>query len=122
MPRLGRVRKIFLKDFDTGEEKQLTRGNYDDIQPAWSPDGNSVLFVRSPDPGHKLEPGDVFGVYSSGNIWKRNLEEGEEALFLEAAFNPAYSPEGNRVAVGCLLGGPSPYLGRWIPRVAIPSR
>src|SRR5262249_22212041 len=57
----GGIRKIFRKHLETGEESQLTKGDFDDIQPVCSPDGKTVLFVRGRQPRVKLEPGDVFG-------------------------------------------------------------
>ena len=59
------LRKLFRKNVITGEESPLTSGDYDDIQPTCSPDGKTMLFVRSRQPRVKLEPGDVFGVFSS---------------------------------------------------------
>src|SRR5262245_12261703 len=34
------IRSIFVKNLTTGEERRLTSGQYDDIQPSWSPDGS----------------------------------------------------------------------------------
>ncbi len=95
---LGNVRKIFVKGLAT-DEKQLTRGDADDIQPEWAPDGMTILFVRARQAGRKLEPGDVFGQYEGGDVWSLELASGKEARLLENAFNPAYSPDGTRVAV-----------------------
>ena len=63
------LRKIFRKNLSTGEETQVTKGDFDEIQPTCSRDGRMVLFVRSREPHLKLEPGDVFGVFSGGDIW-----------------------------------------------------
>ena len=97
--------KIFLKPL-RGEPLQLTSGNVDDLQPRWVPDGQSVLFVRSSEPHGKLQPGDVFGLYSNGDIWKKNLVSGKEELFLAAAFNPSFSPDGKFIAVDASWAGP----------------
>src|SRR5206468_6200197 len=51
------IRSIFAKDLSSGEERRLTTGSRDDIQPAWSPDGRTILFVRSRQAKIKLEPG-----------------------------------------------------------------
>ena len=103
---VGGVRKIFLKRLDTGEESQLTRGPSDDIQAAFSPDGASVVFVRARDAEGRLEPGDVFGEYSGGDIWQMDLASGREARLVENAFNPAFSPDGTRIAVDASWVGP----------------
>ncbi|HSP62649.1 MAG TPA: hypothetical protein VLQ90_06685 [Pyrinomonadaceae bacterium] len=53
------IRSIFRKNIASGEERKVTSGDYDDIQPAWSPEGKTILFVRSRQPKVKLEPGDA---------------------------------------------------------------
>jgi len=50
-------KKLFVKELQ-GEPQQLTAGTGDDIQPKWTPDGQSILFVRSNQPRGKLEPGE----------------------------------------------------------------
>jgi len=77
-------KKIFVKALQ-GEPQQLTAGTGDDIQPKWTPDGQSIVFVRSSQARGKLEPGDVFGLYEGGDIWKKDLsafrpKEADKAL------------------------------------------
>jgi len=91
-------KKVFVKALQ-GEPQQLTAGTGDDIQPKWAPDGQSILFVRSTQPRGKLEPGDVFGQYEGGDIWKKDLASGKEEKFLDKAFNPSFSPDGKTLAV-----------------------
>jgi len=98
-------KKIFLKALQ-GEPQQLTMGTADDIQPKWTPDGRSILFVRSNQPRGKLEPGDVFGQYDGGDIWKKDLSSGAEEKFLNNAFNPSFSPDGKSLAVDASWAGP----------------
>jgi Tol biopolymer transport system component len=100
------LRKLFLKRMDTGEEKPLTHSDTDDIQPAWSPDGRTLAFVRSAQAGARLEPGDVFGPYEGGHLWVLDLETRKERKLLEGAFNPSYSPDGTRIAVDASWVGP----------------
>ena len=98
-------KKIFVKALQ-GEPRQLTAGAGDDIQPKWTPDGRSILFVRSNQPRGKLEPGDVFGQYEGGDIWKKDLSSGKEEKFLDDAFNPSFSPDGKTLAVDASWAGP----------------
>src|SRR6266850_6335178 len=98
-------KKIFVKALQ-GEPQQLTAGTGDDIQPKWTPDGQSILFVRSSQPRGKLEPGDVFGLYEGGDIWKKDLASGKEEKFLDKAFNPSFSPDGKTLAVDASWAGP----------------
>ena len=96
---VGKIRKIFRKDFASGQDSQLTRGDSDELQPAWSPDGKQVAFVRAHQPDVKLQPGDVFGMFQEGDVWVLDLASGEETKLVENAFNPAYSPDGQHIAV-----------------------
>ncbi len=98
-------KKIFVKALQ-GEPQQLTAGTGDDIQPKWTPEGQSILFLRSNQPRGKLEPGDVFGQYDGGDIWKKDLASGKEEKFLDNAFNPSFSPDGKLLAVDASWAGP----------------
>ncbi|HSE62167.1 MAG TPA: protein kinase [Thermoanaerobaculia bacterium] len=103
----GGVRKIFVKRLSNGEERRLTTGRFDEIQPSWSSDGRAVLFVRSREPGTKLEPADVFGWYSAAaDVWRIDVTSGKESRLVENAFNPTESPDGSRIAVDASWAGP----------------
>jgi Tol biopolymer transport system component/serine/threonine protein kinase len=103
---VGRIRKIFRKDLASGQDSQLTHGDLDELQPTWSPDGKQIAFVRARQPGVKLQPGDVFGQFQDGDVWVLDLASGEESKLVENAFNPAYSPDGQRIAVDASWAGP----------------
>ena len=103
---VGKIRKIFRKDLASGQDSQLTRGDSDELQPAWSPDGKQVAFVRAHQSDVKLQPGDVFGMFQEGDIWVLDLASGEETKLVENAFNPAYSPDGQHIAVDASWAGP----------------
>ena len=103
---LAGIRKIFVKNVQSGEESQLTFGQHDDIQAACSPDGKTILFLRAPQPNVKLEPGDVFGEFTEGDIWSLNRATKKEVRLLEKAFNPEYSPDGERIAFDASWAGP----------------
>ena len=103
---IGRVRKLILSEPDEGSERQLTRGEHDDILPAWSAQGNAILFVRSSAAGARVEMSDVFGRYNGGDIWQLDLESGRETRLLDEAFNPSWSPDGTRIAFDASWSGP----------------
>jgi Tol biopolymer transport system component len=103
---VGRVRKVFVKKLDSGEETQVTQGLFDDIQPVWTADGGALLFVRSCDPDARLEPRVVFGQYDAGDVWTIEVGSHKESLLVENAFHPSLSPDGSRIAVDASWAGP----------------
>jgi Tol biopolymer transport system component/predicted Ser/Thr protein kinase len=103
---VGKIRKIFQEDLSSGHDSKLTQGDFDEIQPAWSPDGKQVAFVRARQRGVKLQPGDVFGLFQDGDVWVLDLASGAENKLVENAFNPAYSPDGQHIAVDASWASP----------------
>lgn len=99
------LRQLFLHELETGREVQLTDAPRDHIQPAWSPDGNVILFVRSRQ-REKFEPANVFGTYDDGDIWRHEMGSGREERILEGAYNPDFSPDGSRITVDASWAGP----------------
>ena len=103
---VGKIRKISRKNLASGKDSQLTQGEFDELQPAWSPDGRQVAFVRGRQAGAKLQPGDVFGQFVDGDVWVLDLASGRETKIADNAFDPAYSPDGLRIAVDASWAGP----------------
>jgi Tol biopolymer transport system component/predicted Ser/Thr protein kinase len=103
---LGRARKIFVKNIATGEERRLTEGDDDDIQPSWSPDGAALLFLRGRG-GTRLEPGDVFGANLDGDVWMLDFATKDSRLLLQGADNPFWAPDGERIAFNAAWSGPN---------------
>lgn len=105
---IGGIRKLFLKTL-SGEERQLTSGDFDELQPAFFGDGR-VLFVRAKEPKRHLEPADIFGYFgygeSSGDVWSVDINSGREAHIVDDAYNPTPSPDGKAIAVDTSWAGP----------------
>jgi len=99
------VRKIHVRRASGGGEGRLTSGPHDDIQPCWSPDGRTVALVRARQAGRKLEPGDVFGAFSDGDVWTVDRATGRETRLLADAYNPSFSPDGSSIAVDAHWAG-----------------
>ena len=117
---------LFVKKLGTGEEVQLTKSAVDDIQPTWSPDGSTILFVRSHRPDGRLEPGDVFGQHDGGDIWLITPDAGRALKIIDEAFNPAFAPDGKRIAFDASWAGPrriwmADHLGRNPQQVSFDS-
>ena len=88
------VRQLFVVSVADGVETRVTSDSSDAIQATWTPDGAAVVFVRAARPGVRLEPGDVFGAFSGGAIWRRDLATGAEQRLIEDGANPSVAPDG----------------------------
>ena len=91
------VRQLFLLNLADGTETRITTDSSDAIQAAWTPDGAAVVFMRASRPGVRLEPGDVFGIFAGGDIWRRDLATGAERRLVEAGANPSAGVDGRIV-------------------------
>jgi Tol biopolymer transport system component len=92
-------RQLFLRNIAGGAVRQLSHDSRDHIQPTWSPDGRRLAFVQAKTSGGKLEPTDINGWYQeNGDIWSLELQDGRETKLIDAAFNPAYSPDGRQIS------------------------
>jgi dipeptidyl aminopeptidase/acylaminoacyl peptidase len=85
---------VFVIDVETGAEAQLTNGDYEDGQPAWSPDGKWLAFIsdRERDRFQRFWGGDVWVVSSVGGRPRKLTSMGGRAGA------PAFSPDGRLIA------------------------
>lgn len=85
---------IWKVDIESGKSRQLTRGKYNNVDPAVSPDGTRVAFVsnRSKDPDLDTMRDDLFIVSIDGGKEKRiPTPAGPIGL-------PSFSPDGRKLA------------------------
>ncbi|MEO7001795.1 MAG: hypothetical protein ABI068_08225, partial [Ktedonobacterales bacterium] len=81
-----------------GEPKQLTEGDWDDGEPAWSPDGTRIVFTSDRSDERWTWPAASVWTLEVTNVALTRLTD--ESL---AASAPAWSPDGKQIA---FLSGP----------------
>ena len=85
---------IFVCDVESGKETQLTRGDYYDDQPAWSPNGRAIAFVsdRERERNQREWRTDVWAVPATGGPARKLTRSRGSAA------HPTYSPDGRWIA------------------------
>jgi dipeptidyl aminopeptidase/acylaminoacyl peptidase len=92
-----RRRHVFVVPAAGGAPRQITDGDWDDADPAWSPDARHVAFSSARHLDRDLD--------DSSDLWLVGAEGGEPRRLTDTlgpAFLPAFSPDGRSIA----------YLGR----------
>ncbi len=85
---------IWTVEAATGEARQLTKGEtFDEIEPAWSPDGHWIAYTsnRNPDPDMARGDTDLFVIPAAGGE-ERQIATGSEVRL------PSFSPDGKWIA------------------------
>ncbi|HEX7846814.1 MAG TPA: PKD domain-containing protein, partial [Chitinophagaceae bacterium] len=80
--------EIYTCNADGSNVTRLTNNAGADGDPAWSPDGTRIAFIRNMD------------IYGAGNLWIINADGSNpvQRTFTNDAKNPAWSPDGTRIA------------------------
>jgi Tol biopolymer transport system component len=91
----GGVPRIWVKQFDGGNEVALTSGP--DVSPRFTPDGSAVLFARLPSLPSQ-GPGGLGRRYTFASIYRVSVLGGQPKKVLEDAQWHDVSPDGRRLA------------------------
>jgi dipeptidyl aminopeptidase/acylaminoacyl peptidase len=127
---------LYVFDIATKSMKQVSSGDFDDFEPAWSPDGNLLAFTSN---RSKPDPDATF----ADNIWvvaADNTDKGASPIQVTTGLggdrHPAWSPDGKwiafstqldpklfqydteHIAVAPSTGGPAKVLTRALDRMA----
>ena len=89
----GRRRHVWVVDITGGEPRRLTEGDWDDAQPAWSPDSREIAFVsnRTEDRERNIVV-DIWVATVDGGATRRITDE------LGSYGNPSWSVDGASLA------------------------
>ena len=90
---LNRLRNhIYIFNIATKQLQQITSGDFDDAQPAWSPDDSQVAFTSNRNPG-ETDNSDIWLVDARADARPRQITSN-----MAADFSPLWHPDGKWLA------------------------
>jgi Tol biopolymer transport system component len=92
----GKLWKIYVVSAEGGTPQQLVPGERNQADPSWSPDGQSMLFGRLPDPEAEASAPKAIHVFNLKTKQVTKLP-GSDGLF-----GPSWSPDGRYVSASTL--------------------
>src|SRR3989442_7076743 len=119
---LGKQRRhLYVLDVESGKTTILTSGDYDELLPAWSPDGTSLVFVSKRRPNADRDSNwdlYVMDAAPGGSAAPRQLTtfEGPDND-PETESRPTWSPDGRSIAY--LQGGPLKLIYYAVQKLAV---
>ena len=98
---------LFLVDAASGESGQLTSGDWDDMAPAWSPDGRRIAFISGRSGDRDVTANNEVYVVDVGDGLPPNEESAEPELWSQGLTDVAaasWSPDGRRLLAAGGMG------------------
>ncbi len=88
----GRRKHVWIADVASGGARKVTDGDWDDLQPAWSPDGTQIAFVSNRTDARETNTvADIHVATMSGGGWR--VTDG-----IGSYGNPRFSADGKQIA------------------------
>lgn len=109
---------LYLFDLASRSVTQLTRGDVDDAEPAWSPDGRTIVFTSKRATGsERTDNWDLYSIEARAGAEPVAITSGPENDGGRGSGRASFSPDGRWIAY--LRGGDPKYWAYSNPRVAI---
>jgi len=109
---------LFLFDLATRKAEQLTRGDFDDAEPSWSPDGKEIVFASKRAPGSDRNDNlDLYTIEARVGAEPKQLTTFIGSDGGRGSGRPSYSPDGKWIVY--MRGGDPKYWAYGNPRVTI---
>ncbi len=92
---------LWIVDFDGGNHRPLTSGNFRDTAPRWSPDGARLAYLSDRE--------------ETSQIWVRWMDSGQSSRVThvpEGPASPAWSPDGKQIAFLSLVAVKARKIGK----------
>ena len=95
--------QIWTKAVDTNSRtpQQLSRGDYEDRNPSWSPDNKKLVFNRK---------SETAGIWE---VWEYNMITNEETAIRVFGLYPKYSPDGKKIICQTHRNRDMPWFSIW---------